>query len=69
MSLPRGRVVEGGKDWEFGISKCKLLYIGGINNKVLYMGIESKKEWRYIYIHTHTHTYIYNRFTLLYSRN
>ena len=25
----------GGKDWEFGISICKLLYIGWINNKVL----------------------------------
>ena len=25
----------GGKDWEFGISRYKLLYIGWINNKVL----------------------------------
>ena len=25
----------GGKDWEFGISRCKLLYTGWINNKVL----------------------------------
>ena len=25
----------GGKDWEFGISSCKLLYTGWINNKVL----------------------------------
>ena len=25
----------GGKDWEFGVSKCKLLNIGWINNKVL----------------------------------
>ena len=24
-----------GKDWEFEISRCKLLYIGWINNKVL----------------------------------
>ena len=24
-----------GKDWEFGISRCKLVYIGWINNKVL----------------------------------
>ena len=23
----------GGKDWEFGISKCKLVCIGWINNK------------------------------------
>ena len=25
----------GGRDWEFGISRCKLLYIEWINNKVL----------------------------------
>ena len=25
----------GGKEWEFGISKCKLLYIGWINSKDL----------------------------------
>ena len=24
-----------GIDWEFGVSRCKLLYIGWINNKVL----------------------------------
>ena len=24
-----------GKDWEFGISRCKLLYIRWINNKIL----------------------------------
>ena len=29
------RVVVEGKDWEFGISRCKLLCIGWINNKVL----------------------------------
>ena len=33
--LPRGRGAGGGKDWEFGISICKRLYIGWINNKVL----------------------------------
>ena len=25
----------GGKDWELGISRCKLEYLGWINNKVL----------------------------------
>ena len=25
----------GGKDWEFGVSRCKLVYLGWINNKVL----------------------------------
>ena len=29
----------GGKDWEFGISRCKLLYIEWINNKVLLYGL------------------------------
>ena len=27
--------VGGGMDWEFGINKCKLLYIEWINNKLL----------------------------------
>ena len=30
----RGSRDGGGKDWEFGIIRCKLLYIGWINNKV-----------------------------------
>ena len=33
--MPRGRRGEGGKDWEFGISRGKLLYTGCINNKVI----------------------------------
>ena len=33
--LPKGRGSGGGKDWEFGISRCKLACIGWINNKVL----------------------------------
>ena len=33
--LPRGRGGGGGMDWEFGVSRCKLVYIGWINNKVL----------------------------------
>ena len=32
--LPRGRG-QGELDWEFGTSRCKLLYIGWINNKTL----------------------------------
>ena len=34
---------EGGKDWEFGISRCKLLYTGWINNKILL-----HSAWNYI---------------------
>ena len=63
--------VEGGgrgKKWKFGISRCKLVYIEWINNKVLlystgkyiqyfvitYKGKEFvKKKNIYIYIYTH----------------
>ena len=31
----RGEWGGGGRDWEFGVSRCKLVYIGWINNKVL----------------------------------
>ena len=33
--LPRGREGRGEMDWEFVISRCKLLYIEWINSKVL----------------------------------
>ena len=53
----------GGNDWEAGISRCKLLYIEWINNKVLlystgkyiqyplinHNGKEYKKEHLYVY--------------------
>ena len=35
LGLPRGREGVGGKDWEFGISRRKLVYIERISNKVL----------------------------------
>ena len=35
MKLPRVRRAGGEMDWEFGISRCKLLYIEWIDNKVL----------------------------------
>ena len=72
MWLPRGRGGgEGGMDWEFGINRCKLLYIEWINNKVLlystgndiqypiinHNGKEYEKKKKYIYIYIHTHTY------------
>ena len=52
-----------GMDWEFGISRCKLLYIEWINNKVLlystgkyrvikHNGKEYEKECVYMY-HVH----------------
>ena len=33
--VAKGEGSRGGKDWEFGIGRGKLLYIGWINNKVL----------------------------------
>ena len=33
--VAKGEGGGGRKDWEFGMSRCKLLYIGWINNKVL----------------------------------
>ena len=52
-------------EWEFGVSRCKLLYIGWINNKVIpdstrnyiqysvikHNGKEYIKEYIYIYIY------------------
>ena len=33
--VTKGEGGGGGMEWEFGISRCKLLYIEWINNKVL----------------------------------
>ena len=41
--VAKGEVGGGGMDWEFGISRCKLLYIEWINNKVLLYS-----TWNYI---------------------
>ena len=35
LVVAKGEGYGGGKDWEFGISRCKPLYTGWINNKVL----------------------------------
>ena len=57
----QGRGDSRGKDWEFGISRCKLLHTGCINKVLLYStgnytqylvitytGKESEKEYIYI---------------------
>ena len=36
MWLPRGRGVEEGMNWDTEVSRCKLIYVGWINNKVLW---------------------------------
>jgi len=33
--VAKGERVWGGMGWEFGISRCKLLHVGWINNKIL----------------------------------
>ena len=33
--IAKGEGVGGGVEWEVGVSTCKLLYTGWINNKVL----------------------------------
>ena len=63
LVVAKGDLVEGRKDWEFGISRCKRLYIGWINKVLLYStenyfqypminhnGKEYEKECIYIYV-------------------
>ena len=35
LVFAKGRGGRGGEGWEFGVSRCKLLYIRWINNKIL----------------------------------
>ena len=59
-------------EWEIGVSRCKLVYMEWISNKILLYSTENyiqypminhngkeyfKKEYN-IYIHTHIYTYI-----------
>ena len=63
MLLPRGKKGRTGKDWEFGISREKLLYLGWISNKVLlystgnyvqYSGTNhNRKEYELIFFHSY----------------
>ena len=39
--VAKGEGGGGGMDWEFGVSRCKLVYIGWINNKVLLYSTEN----------------------------
>ena len=60
----------GGLNWEFGINRCKLLYIKGINHKVLRYSIgnyiqylvinHNVKEYEKLYMYTYI--YISNHF-------
>ena len=64
---------ERGMEWEFGISRCKLLYIGWIKSKVLLYSTGNYIQYPMI-IHNgkdynKERIYVYNSVTLLYSRN
>ena len=62
----------GGMDWEFGVSRCKLLHTEWMDNKVLlystgnyiqqpginHNGKEYKKEYIYSYIYIYIYSYI-----------
>ena len=39
--VAKGKGVGGGMEWEFGVSRCELLYIEWINNRVLLCSIEN----------------------------
>ena len=61
--VAKGRRGRGGKEWEFGISRCKLLYIEWMNDELLLYntgnyiqypvrnrnGKEHKKVYKYIF--------------------
>ena len=61
-----------GLHWEFGIIRCKLVYSGWINNKVLlytivkyiqypvidHHGKEYEKEWMHTYIYIYIYIYV-----------
>ena len=68
-----------GKDQELGISRCKLVYMGQINNQVLLYSIgncfqylvinQNGKECEKKNTCTHIYMCVYNGVTLLQSRN
>ena len=62
-----------GVGWEFGISRCKLLYIEWINYKVLLYSIGNYIQYPVVNFngkeYEKEYMYMYNRIILLYSRN
>ena len=45
LVFAKGEGVGGGVEWEFGISRCKLLHIEWINNKVLLYSTENYTQY------------------------
>ena len=54
----QGGGVGGGMAWEFGVSRCKLLYIEWINNKVLLYSTENYIQYPMI---NHNGKYYFKR--------
>ena len=46
--VAKGEKFEGGMEWEVGISRCKLLYIEWIHNKVLLYSTENYVQYSMI---------------------
>ena len=57
--LAKGAGIGGGKDWEFGISIWKLVYIGRVNNKVLLYSTENYSQYPMINHNGKEHEKIY----------
>ena len=53
----KGEGVGGGMDWEGGVSRCRLLYMEGINSKVLLHSTENYIQ--YPVINHNENEYIY----------
>ena len=65
LVVAKGEGVGGGMEWEVGVSRCELLYLGWMNNKVLlystgnyiqypminYNEKQYEKECIYIYVY------------------
>ena len=56
--VPRGRREKGEKECEFGISRCKPVYIKWINNKVLLYSMGNYIQFHMVY-HDYEKVYIY----------
>ena len=46
LVVAKGVGVGGGMEWEVGVSRCKLLYMGWINNRVLLYSTENYIQYQ-----------------------
>ena len=57
--VAKGEGVEGGMEWNVGVSRCELLYIEWINNKVLLYSTENYSQYPMIMEKNRKKVYIY----------